>query len=358
MRSSRWTIPIIMALACAAAPARSEPVAPAPDAVFAEMVQAAVAFVASLEPQQRAKALFEFDDAERLNWHFVPRSRRGLPLKEMSPAQQALARGILQAGLSRRGYLTASTIIELEQVLREMGGNPVIRDPERYYFSIFGTPSHRAPWGVRAEGHHLSLNFTLVDGSLVDGSLVDGSLIATAPAFFAADPAEVRSGARAGLRALADEQDVGRELILSLDENQRAKAIIANATPRDIVTRNAAKVEPLAPVGIRISELSPDQATVLLRLLDVYLGRMAEPLAAQRRAALERTDFADVAFAWAGSTSPGKAHYYRIQGPSFLVEYDNTQGNANHIHTVWRDFDGDFARDLLREHYRGAPHAH
>jgi hypothetical protein len=205
-----------------------------------------------------------------------------------------------------------------------------------------------APWGFRAEGHHLSLNFTLVRDTL----------IATAPAFFGANPAEVRSGSRAGLRALADEEDIGRELVLSLDERQLADAIIATETPRDIVTGNAAQVEPLAPIGIRITELRPDQAAILVRLLDVYLGRMAEPLAERRRAALERTDFDEVAFAWAGSTRPGEAHYYRIQGPSFLVEYDNTQNNANHIHTVWRDFDGDFGRDLLREHYRDAPHPH
>jgi hypothetical protein len=165
-----------------------EPVAPAPEYVFAEMVQAADAFLASLEPEQRSKALFEFEDAERLNWHFVPRARRGLPLKEMSAEQQELARGILRAGLSRRGYLTASTIIELELVLREMGENPRVRDPELYYFSIFGTPSRAAPWGFRAEGHHLSLNFTLVRDTL----------IATAPAFFGANPAEVRSGSRRG----------------------------------------------------------------------------------------------------------------------------------------------------------------
>jgi hypothetical protein len=355
MRCSRWAVPIIFLLVVAAAlagwavpPGKVEPrpVSPAPVSVFTEMVQAADAFVASLEPQQRAKALFEFEDTERLNWHFVPRARRGLPLKEMSPAQQELARGILQAGLSRRGYLTASTIIELELVLREMGENPVVRDPERYYFSIFGTPSHRAPWGFRAEGHHLSLNFTLVRDTL----------IATAPAFFGANPAIVRSGSRAGLRPLADEEDIARELVLSLDERQRADAIIATATPRDIITGAAARVEPLAPIGIRVTELRPDQAAILVRLLDVYLGRMAEPLAERRRAALERTDFDEVAFAWAGSTRPGQAHYYRIQGPSFLVEYDNTQNNANHIHTVWRDFDGDFGRDLLREHYRDAPH--
>jgi hypothetical protein len=357
MSSSRWPVPIIFLLASAAAlagwafaPGRAEPesVSPAPGSVLAEMVKAADAFVASLEPEQRAKALFEFEDAERLNWHFVPRPRRGLPLKEMSPAQQELARGILQVGLSRRGYLTASTIIELELVLREMGENPVVRDPALYFFSIFGTPSHRAPWGFRAEGHHLSLNFTLVRDTL----------IATAPAFFGANPATVRSGSRAGLRPLADEEDIGRALVLSLDERQLADAIIAAVTPRDIVTGNAAQVEPLAPIGIRVTELRVDQVQLLVRLIDEYLDRMAEPLAERRRAALEQTDFGEVAFAWAGSLERGRPHYYRIQGPSFLIEYDNTQNNANHIHTVWRDFDGDFGRDLIREHYRDAPHSH
>jgi hypothetical protein len=254
MSSSPLAVPIIFLVAFATAlagravlPGKAETghVAPAPVFMFADMVQAADAFVASLEPEQRAKALFEFEDAERLNWHFVPRARRGLPLKEMSPGQQELARGILQAGLSRRGYLTASTIIELELVLRELGENPVVRDPELYYFSIFGTPSHQAPWGFRTEGHHLSLNFTLVRDTL----------IATAPAFFGANPATVRRGSRAGLRALADEEDIGRELVLSLDERQLADAIIATATPRDIVTGNAVQVEPLAPMGIRVTEL-------------------------------------------------------------------------------------------------------
>jgi len=355
--SGRWAVPIIFVLAFLPALAgwavlrgqtESEPVAPAPVHVFADMVQAANAFLASLESEQQSKALFEFEDAERLNWHFVPRPRRGLPLKEMSAEQQELARGILRTGLSRRGYLTASTIIELESVLREMGQNPRIRDRELYYFSIFGTPSHAAPWGFRAEGHHLSLNFTLVRDTL----------IATAPAFFGADPAEVRSGSRRGLRALADEEDIGRELVLSLDERQLDAALIADATPRDIVTGVAAQVEPLAPIGIRVTDLRPEQAAILVRLIEVYLGRMADPLAERRRAALEETDFGEVAFAWAGSTRPGAAHYYRIQGPSFLVEYDNTQNNANHIHTVWRDFDGDFGRDLLREHHRNAPHPH
>ena len=357
MISTRWAVPLILLLTFAAALAGSvvrggetapEPVAPVPAYEFAGMLEAAKAFLASLTPEQRSKALFDFEDAERLNWHFVPRPRRGLPLKEMSAEQRGLARDILRTALSRRGYLTASAIIELELVLREMGENPRVRDPELYYFSIFGTPSRATPWGFRAEGHHLSLNFTLVRDTL----------IATAPAFFGANPAQVRRGAREGLRPLADEEDIGRELVLSLDQRQRAAALISAAAPRDIVTGNAARVEPLSPIGIRVTELRPQQAAILVRLLDVYLGRMADPLAAHRRAALQRTDFRKVAFAWAGSTRPGEPHYYRIQGPSFLVEYDNTQNGANHIHTVWRDFDGDFGLDLLREHYRKAAHPH
>ena len=357
MIGRRSTLSLILLLTSAAAlagsavhPGQAQPesVAPAPEYEFAEMQQAADVFLARLSASQRSKAQFDFEDAERLNWHFVPRARRGLPLQEMSAERRELARGILRAGLSRRGYLTASTIIDLELVLREMGESATFRDPELYYFTIFGKPSRTAPWGVRAEGHHLSLNFTLVRDTL----------IATAPAFFGANPAEVRGGERRGLRALADEEDIGRELVLSLDERQRARALIAATAPRDIVTGNAQRVDPLSPVGIRVTELRAEQAAILVRLLDVYLGKMAELLAARRRAELERTDFREVAFAWAGSTQRGKPHYYRIQGPSFLVEYDNTQNDANHIHTVWREFDGDFGRNLLRDHYRSAGQSH
>lgn len=357
MSRIRWAVPVILLPAFAVAFAGftasrgqpdAEPVAPLPVYEFADMLQAANAFLASLEPAQRSKALFEFEDAERLNWHFVPRSRRGLPLKEMSATQQGLAHAILRTGLSQRGYLTATQIMELELVLREMGENPRVRDPELYYFSVFGTPAPDSPWGFRAEGHHLSLNFTIVRDTL----------IATSPAFFGANPAEVRSGSRQGLRPLAEEEDIGRQLVLSLDERQIDAARIATSAPRDIITGNAERVEPLSPVGIRVTALRPEQSAMLVRLLDVYIGRMAEPLAARRRAALEQTDFGEVTFAWAGSTRPSEPHYYRIQGPSFLVEYDNTQNGANHIHTVWRDFAGDFGRDLLRDHYRNAPHSH
>jgi hypothetical protein len=312
------------------------------------MVRAANTFLADLTSDQRARAVFDFADAERLNWHFIPRERRGLPFKEMNEAQQRLARALLEAGLSQHGLHKASTIMELEQVLRELGGDPNVRDPERYFFSIFGAPSDTAPWAWRVEGHHLSLNFTVAGSTTV----------ATAPAFFGANPAEVRTGSRQGLRALAEEEDLARELVTSLDATQRAVAISSTEAPRDIITGNAAQVEPLAPAGISVSALNAAQAALLVKLLDEYLSRMADDIAATRRAQLERTDFGQVSFLWAGSIERGQPHYYRIQGPTFLIEYDNTQNDANHVHTVWRDFAGDFGRDVLREHYRDAEHAH
>jgi hypothetical protein len=236
--------------------------------------------------------------------------------------------------------------MELDIVLREMGGNPIQRDPELYYFTIFGTPSSSAPWGWRVEGHHLSVNFTIADGKPV----------ATSPSFMGSNPAEVRTGSRQGLRVLGAEEDLGRALMTALDSGQRAMALLEGAAPREIITANAVEVKPLSPVGISVSRLRPDQTAMLRKVLDEYLSRMTDPVAAERRARLDRSDFSQITFAWAGSINRGDPHYYRIQGPSFLVEFDNTQNGANHVHSVWRDFDGDFGRDLLREHYQEAPH--
>lgn len=312
------------------------------------MARAADRFLEGLTADQRAVAVFAFEDAERLNWHFIPRERRGLPFKHMTEPQRAHARALLETGLGERGMLKAATVIELENVLRELGGNPTVRDPELYYFSVFGSPSTEGPWGWRMEGHHLSLNFTVARGTLV----------AIAPSFFGANPARVPSGSRQGLRALPDEEDIARALVTSLDSAQRALAVIASAAPRDIITGNSHQVDPLSPAGISTDRLDDGQRAQLVALIDVYLSRVAPELAAARRASLERTDFGRVTFAWAGSLETGAPHYYRVQGPSFLIEYDNTQNNANHIHSVWRDFAGDFGRDLLREHYRSGTHAH
>jgi hypothetical protein len=308
------------------------------------MAEAARKLLESLPAAQRARASFRFDDAEREDWGYVPRSRRGVPLGELAIGQRELAMALVRSGLSEAGYRKAQDVVRLEGVLREIQG--AFRDPALYYFSIFGEPTGRAPWGWRLEGHHLSLNYTVVDGAGV----------AHSPSFFGANPATVRSGPLSGLRTLGPEEDLARELAKSLDAAQRKRAIFADRAPSEIVTGDERRVDPLAPAGIPARELTEAQRGTLARLIDEYLERMPEDVAAERRTAIVRDGIPDVAFAWAGGLEPGQGHYYRIQGASFVVEYDNTQNGANHVHTVWRDFHGDFGRDLLKEHYAAVRH--
>lgn len=310
------------------------------------MADGATRFLAALTPEQRAKTTFSLEDVERLNWHYIPRARKGIPLKELDDKQRKLAHDFLKTGLSQRGYLKATTILELELVLRELENGRPDRDPELYFFSIFGTPAAKQKWGWRFEGHHLSLNFTVADGALV----------ATTPSFFGSNPAEVQQGPRRGLRVLKEEEDLARQLLQSLNEKQRAEALFEATAPRDIITTSANKVDPLARAGVAASELNAQQVELLKKLLDEYASTMAADLAAERLEKIRRAGFEKIRFAWAGSSNRGEPHYYRIQGPTFLIEYDNTQNKANHIHSVWRDFNGDFGRDLLREHYRTAAH--
>jgi Protein of unknown function (DUF3500) len=313
----------------------------------AAIVKAANQFLAALTAEQRAKALMEFNDEERFNWFYVPRARRGITLKELDETQRKLAQEFLKATLSQRGYYKATTIMELELVLREMEG-AAHRDPTLYYFSFFGQPADKGQWGWRIEGHHLSLNFTAIDGRVV----------ATTPSFLGSNPAEVRQGPRRGLRVLGAEEDIARELLHSFNEQQRAKAIFQTDAFADIVTTNAKRVDPLAPVGIAASQFNQQQMSLLVRLLNEYAAAMPTDLAAQRMEKVQQAGLEKIWFGWAGGSERGQPHYYRVQGPTFVIEYDNTQNNANHVHTVWRDFQGDYGRDLLREHYLNAPHHH
>ncbi len=317
------------------------------------MSAAATSFIGSLTPEQRQRATFPFDGAERTRWHYIPTEsfpRNGLTIKEMSVPQRTLAHALLKTGLSQRGYLTATQIMDLERVLQAIEsarpGPAFVRDPERYFFSIFGTPSNTETWAWRVEGHHLSLHFTVAGGRLVAGT----------PTFFGSNPAEVREGPSKGTRVLAREEDVARSLLESLDASQSSKAIIDASAPGDIVTTSRLRVDPLSPEGIPASGLTAAQRAMLVSLVDVYVGRMADDVAAEARARIEKAGWDRVAFAWAGSPERGKKHYYRVQGPTFLIEYDNTQNDGNHIHSVWRDFHGDFGEDLLREHLRDTPH--
>ncbi len=317
----------------------------------AAMAASADRFLAGLTADERKQAAFPFDAGERLNWHYIPRARKGLPIKAMTEPQRQLARELLKTGLSQHGYLTATSIMNLETILGDLERrNPspaaIVRDPELYFFSVFGTPSTRDPWGWRVEGHHVSLNFTVVKGTPV----------ASTPWFFGTNPAEVKDGPNKGMRILAQEEDAARTLLLALDPEQRKTATIADVAPNDMVTANAAKVDPLSPIGVTAGAFTSAQRAQLMKLIDVYTSQMASDIAADRLGKLKRAGVEKIGFAWAGEAERGKKHYYRIQGPTFLVEYDNTQNDANHIHSVWRDFDGDFGRDLLREHVKSTPH--
>lgn len=319
------------------------------------MATTANAFLSSLTTAQRAQAVFPFEGDERTHWHFIPTemfARRGLTIKEMAEPQRRLAHDLLKSGLSQRGYLTATGIMELENVLRVIedaqrqggrrSGQVLVRDPERYFFSIFGTPSPTGNWGWRVEGHHVSLQFTVVKGTMV----------AASPTFFGSNPAEVREGPKQGTRMLGAAEDAARTLVSSLDDTQRSKAVVATEAPSDIVTMATVDITPLTPSGIAAAALTPKQRDLLMALIDVYIGYMAPDLAAERLSRVKQAGVDKIGFAWLGPTQKGQKHYYRVQGPTFLIEYDNTQNDGNHIHSVWRDFQGDFGRDLLREHVR------
>ena len=307
------------------------------------MSSAASAFIDSLSQDQRGRATFAFEDEQRFDWHFIPRERKGIPFKDLDPAQRLLGNALMDAGLGQRGLIRAATIMSLDAVLRELekGAGPV-RDPERYFLSIFGDARSTKPWGWRVEGHHVALNFTLIDGKT----------IASTPAFLGANPAEVLQGARKGLRALAPEEDLARLLVKSLDDRQRSQAVVSEKAPSDILSTNLRKAEPLKPAGLQTSKLGQKQQEILMTLLSEYASRHAPDIASARLDRVRAAGLGNIYFAWAGGFEKGQGHYYRIQGPSFLVEYDNVQNNANHIHTVWRDFNSDFGADLLALHYK------
>jgi hypothetical protein len=312
------------------------------------MATAAEKFLASLTPEQRQQATFQFDSAERLRWHFVPQfERNGLQIKAMSEPQRTLAHELLKTGLSDRGYTTYSQIMQLENILKvvEKGNGPT-RDPEGYRFSVFGTPSAKGTWAWRVEFHHISLHYTIVNGTA----------IASTPSFAGANPAEVKDGPQKGQRTLGQLEDGARTLVTGLDATQKKTAIFNEAALNDIVTGNSLDINPLSPAGLKASAMTAAQRDQLMKVVDAYTGLMAPDIASDRMAKLKIAGVENITFAWAGSTDRGQKHYYRVQGPTFLIEFDNSQNDGNHVHSVWRDFRGDFGRDLLREHLRTSLH--
>ena len=308
----------------------------------------ATRFLNSLDATQKEKVLMPLGDESRSRWHFLPHSsfqRAGLPLKVLNDKQKDLIHQLLQVYLSDKGYKKTLDIIELEKVLAVLENNSVYRDPEMYYVAFYGDPSKDEAWGWSFEGHHVSLNFTVVDKQ-----------VSYVPRFFGANPGTVMEGPKKGLRVLKNEEDMGLELINMFNPEQRKKAIFQLSAFKEIVTSNAAEVAPLEEVGILVKDMNKEQQALLFELLDEYLSAMPPDVARERMLKLKEEETGAIRFGWAGDTEIGKPHYYRIQGKSFLVEFDNTQNNANHIHTVWRDFDGDFGRDLIREHYQKSGH--
>ena len=313
-----------------------------------EMAAAAHTFLASLNEEERALTVFEFGDEERLNWHFIPKERRGLPLSKMSEDQKSLAYALLATGLSRKGQVKALTVMSLERILRLTEGpdRRFSRDPALYHVSVFGQPSPAGTWGWRFEGHHLSVNFVIVKGQLASGT----------PSFYGSNPAHVKSGPRRGLRALAEEEDIARALVRSLNPEQLKIALVRKEAPRDIFSGSQRKVDPLKHKGLPSTALNWHQRELLMQIIHEYVFRSRTELAHRDLHKIKQAGIEKIHFAWMGSLEPDKPHYYSIQGPTFLLEYDNIQNNANHVHTAWRDFENDFGIDTLRHHYENSPH--
>jgi len=372
----------------------------------AAMAKAANEFVSSLTSDQRTKAVYPLSSEEWTRWNFIPASmfpRNGISFKELNQAQRQRAHDLMKASLSQAGYLTASSVMQLENVLREIegpsasagapppaaqpaqpapapapptdpaagerggargggqrggrggrggggdgGGAPVIRDPELYYVTVFGDPSAKGAWGWRLEGHHVSLRFAVDNGKL---------LVSSTPQFLGSNPAEVPYGygPYTGLRVLAAQEDAARSLVLALDAKRQAIAIVA-PNPRGFASGTTVKFDAQTPVGLPMSQMTAAERGMLMKLIDSYATIMPADIAAARLAKIKSAGTDTIAFAWSGSTEKGRQYQYQVQGPTFLIEHNNTQNNGNHIHAVWRDFNGDFGRDVLAEHMAALPH--
>lgn len=317
---------------------------------FSQDVTIAKRFINSLSAEQKATIVQDFNADTRDDFHFLPWSsfeRQGLPLKELSTNQKALVHQLLQSSLSASGYQQTTEIIALEKVLAASSGDPVYRDPERYYVSIYGNPAQDDVWMWTFAGHHISLHFTTVANS-----------VSYTPRFFGSNPGRISEGERKGFSPLVNEEDLGLQLINMLNKEQRKKAIFNEKAYNDIVSYNKPTAEKLAPEGILVGNLTNQQKKLLMDLIYEYASTIPAEQAMRRMSSIRNEEMDELRFAWAGATTLGKAHYYRIQGKTFLIEFDNSQNNANHIHSVWRDFDGDFGRDLLKEHYANHKHSH
>ena len=302
------------------------------------------AFLNLLSADVKSQIQFKLDDEERFNWHYVPRFRNGVSLHDLTQPQLDAALNLLKASLSVQGYKKATDVMTLESVLREVenrSADDTYRDPKKYFFSIFGTPAKDQPWGWRLEGHHISLNFAAVNNKMESST----------PSFFGSNPATIPSGKRKGEQILKDESAAGFALVNSFSSAQLQTAVIAETAYSEILSENKRKASTLTPKGISYPDMNEQQKKLFMTLLDVYVKNYELGFSTTLMNKIKAAGIENLSFAWAGSLRPGKGHYYRIQGPMLLIEFDNTQNNANHIHSVVRDLTNDFAEDILKEHY-------
>jgi hypothetical protein len=319
-------------------------------AVAREIAAAAGAWLDGLDEAERARATFPFETNERFVWAYTPGPREGLAIRDMRPDQREAARAIVASAMSSRGAAEIAAIMDLETVLGELeraGGRSgsLRRDPELYWFAVFGEPGSSAPWSWRVGGHHVAIHLTVADDRV----------IGTTPSFLGANPAVIPSGPRAGTSTLPGEEALARSLLAGLTTSERGSAVVDGAAPADILTgtRRLADVRSV-PVGIRHAALGSAGQAALERLIRHYVDRVRSEVADAAWERIVAAGLGDATFAWAGPDAPGRGHYYAVRGPSFVIEYDNTQNGANHIHAVWRDLDNDWGEDLLGNHVAAA----
>jgi hypothetical protein len=362
------------------------------------MAEAAAALIDGLDAEQRAIGVWDWPgskaaDAERVRWYYTPTDHGGLTLHQQRPGQQRAAMRLLATGLSEAGYVSAAMIMGLENVLDRTEGFVATfdrergRDPGMYYLRIFGDPTGTGPWSWRFGGHHVSVNHLVVDGEAAAGS----------PCFLGADPMVSPLLGGRELRPLGGIEDTGRELLHALDAEQRDRAVLTHTAPADIIAANRIHPRPgdrliplpdiwrghfeqgledrlwamhdgleaqlgvtegdraateltATPRGRPAAEMTGSQRALLREVLETYLGRMPPGMVERERARFDGDALDAVAFAWAGGAQRGEPHYYRLQGPRLLAEWDHTQRGVNHAHSVWRDPGHDFGLDLLGEH--------